>query len=227
MIRIGIYKITNIVNKKIYIGSSNNIDRRWSEHKKLLKINKHHNSHLQASFNKYGIDKFKFDIMMYCTIDKLLFFEQKCLDKYKPWDREIGYNKTIIIEQPICTPEQKIARSKRMKMFNPMKNKKIVEKMKRTKKEKNYHHSSERKEEISKFFRNYFLNTENRKKQKEYNVFKMRRIERVDKDTGEIKEYESLHSVEIDGFTHQHVWKCCKNFNHTHKGYYWKYLEDK
>ena len=31
---IGIYKITNNVNKKVYIGQSIDIKRRWREHKK-------------------------------------------------------------------------------------------------------------------------------------------------------------------------------------------------
>ena len=29
---IGIYKITNLINNKIYIGQSIHIERRWSEH---------------------------------------------------------------------------------------------------------------------------------------------------------------------------------------------------
>ena len=36
---IGIYKIENIINNKVYIGSSNNIERRWKEHKRLLNNN--------------------------------------------------------------------------------------------------------------------------------------------------------------------------------------------
>ena len=31
---IGIYKITNKVNGKVYIGQSDNIERRWKNHKK-------------------------------------------------------------------------------------------------------------------------------------------------------------------------------------------------
>ena len=33
----GIYQIRNIINNKIYIGSSANIKKRWSEHKRDLK----------------------------------------------------------------------------------------------------------------------------------------------------------------------------------------------
>lgn len=44
---IGIYKIQNILNKKLYIGSSNNIVRRWKAHKHDLFLNKHINKKLQ------------------------------------------------------------------------------------------------------------------------------------------------------------------------------------
>ena len=50
----GVYKIENSVNGKYYIGSSNNIYRRWKEHIKLLNKNNHHSPHLQFAWNKYG-----------------------------------------------------------------------------------------------------------------------------------------------------------------------------
>ena len=37
----GIYEIINILNNKIYIGSSNNLKRRESQHFSNLKLNKH------------------------------------------------------------------------------------------------------------------------------------------------------------------------------------------
>lgn len=60
---VGLYKITNTVNGKYYIGSSNDIDKRWFNHKSTLKRGKHRNCHLQASFNKYGADAFVFEII--------------------------------------------------------------------------------------------------------------------------------------------------------------------
>ena len=61
MIKTGIYIIKNILNNKKYVGSSTNIGKRWRDHKWYLKENKHHNSHLQASYNKYGLDSFEFN----------------------------------------------------------------------------------------------------------------------------------------------------------------------
>jgi len=57
---IGIYKIT--CNDKLYIGSSNNIRKRWRRHINDLNGNKHINIHLQRAFDKYGINNFKFEI---------------------------------------------------------------------------------------------------------------------------------------------------------------------
>jgi len=44
---IGIYKITNTKNNKVYIGESNNIYKRWKEHIDDLNNNKHHSKKLQ------------------------------------------------------------------------------------------------------------------------------------------------------------------------------------
>lgn len=88
---IGIYKIENKINSKVYIGSSNNIKRRWQKHKSLLKHNKHQNSHLQASWNKYGEDNFIFSIVELCSESSLLEREQYFIDKLNP-----EYNQTMI-----------------------------------------------------------------------------------------------------------------------------------
>lgn len=59
----GIYKIVNVINNKFYIGSSKNIKRRFSIHKSALKNNRHHSIYLQRSYNKHGLDSFKFEIV--------------------------------------------------------------------------------------------------------------------------------------------------------------------
>lgn len=58
-----IYKIENILNGKIYIGSSSNVDKRWIRHQKDLKGGRHHNTYLQRSFNKYGEECFEYSIL--------------------------------------------------------------------------------------------------------------------------------------------------------------------
>jgi group I intron endonuclease len=77
----GIYKITNKKTKKIYIGSSINVFRRWVEHKVKLNKNTHINNKLQNSWNKYGDDNFTFSIIEECEKDQLIVREQFYLDK--------------------------------------------------------------------------------------------------------------------------------------------------
>ena len=59
-----IYQIKNIVNNKIYIGSTIRATYiRKYEHFSELRNNKHCNNHLQKAWNKYGEDKFEFSIL--------------------------------------------------------------------------------------------------------------------------------------------------------------------
>lgn len=58
-----IYKIINVVNNKFYVGSTTNKKVRFRQHRNLLRGNRHHCKHLQASWNKYGEDKFEFVVV--------------------------------------------------------------------------------------------------------------------------------------------------------------------
>jgi hypothetical protein len=49
-------------------------------------------------------------------------------------------------------------------------------------------------------------------------------IERINKETGEVKEYDSLNDAVRDGFNGGHIHACMNNKRVSHKGYYWKYL---
>jgi group I intron endonuclease len=61
---IGVYKITNTLDGKVYIGSTTvSADWRWSTHKALLKTGKHYNIHLQRAWSKYGEKAFTFEIV--------------------------------------------------------------------------------------------------------------------------------------------------------------------
>jgi group I intron endonuclease len=90
----GIYKITNLKNGKFYIGSSKDIEFRWSEHKKHLNGNYHINKKLQNAWNFYGKENFEFTIVELVSNDEtfLLEREQFYFDIFKPYIKEIGYN---------------------------------------------------------------------------------------------------------------------------------------
>ena len=90
----GIYKITNVINGMIYIGSSVELKKRIAQHKSDLRNNRHHSPRLQNSFNKYGEENFVFEIIeeLDCDRETLREVEQHYLDKYNSYDRNTGFN---------------------------------------------------------------------------------------------------------------------------------------
>jgi len=80
----GIYQIKNLINNKIYIGSSYDMHTRKIRHFSKLKCHKHDNPILQNAYNKYGKENFRFEILITCDPDLLLFYEQQFIDKWKP-----------------------------------------------------------------------------------------------------------------------------------------------
>lgn len=58
-----LYKITNVVNEKFYVGSTGNMRERFRQHRNKLRRGVHHCAHLQAAWNKYGEDCFKFAVI--------------------------------------------------------------------------------------------------------------------------------------------------------------------
>lgn len=101
----GIYRITNIVNNKIYIGSAfckGGLNRRWVAHKSTLKRNKHFNQYLQNSWNKYGKDNFIFEVLeIVSDSDKIYLREQFYIDFYKSYEVNIGYNVSRVTSAPM------------------------------------------------------------------------------------------------------------------------------
>jgi group I intron endonuclease len=80
----GIYCIEHIDSGRKYIGSSTNINKRLSDHKKGLISHQHHNILLQRAVDKYGIESFNFYIIEetnFLSRKELLSYEQLFLDK--------------------------------------------------------------------------------------------------------------------------------------------------
>jgi len=88
----GVYQIKNVINNKLYIGSSNNVTKRWISHKSLLENKKHKNKYLINAWHKYGRNSFIFSVIEYVEIDKLIEREQHYIDFYNTSDRNFGYN---------------------------------------------------------------------------------------------------------------------------------------
>ena len=91
---IGIYKITNLINHKIYIGQSVNIEQRWKEHRKLMNSQRCKHFPLYRAFNKYGIENFSFKIIRQCSKKELNQLEKFYIKKYN-CVVPLGYNCTL------------------------------------------------------------------------------------------------------------------------------------
>jgi len=80
----GIYKIRNIQNGRIYIGSAKRFKERWSAHLSNLERNAHANKYLQRDFNKCGTDSFEISIVEIIDgpKDKRLLAEGRYLLQY-------------------------------------------------------------------------------------------------------------------------------------------------
>lgn len=91
---IGIYKIENLINKKIYIGQSVHIERRWAEH-----CQHSSNSLISQAIQKYGKQNFSFAILQEeSDITKLNQLEANYIRQYNSLTPN-GYNIVLVDDQ--------------------------------------------------------------------------------------------------------------------------------
>lgn len=86
----GIYIIQCNQNGKIYLGSSSNIERRFYQHRRMLEQGNHHCAKLQKDYDNYGVDKFEFKALEYCSLSDA---RKKELDYIETLNiKKFGYN---------------------------------------------------------------------------------------------------------------------------------------
>jgi group I intron endonuclease len=90
-----IYKITNTINNKCYIGQTKQIkpEYRWNDHIASMKTGRKGCPLLMASAKKYGIECFKFEIIIICFDNDLDKYEVEYIKKYNSLVPN-GYNIT-------------------------------------------------------------------------------------------------------------------------------------
>jgi group I intron endonuclease len=91
MKKIGIYKITNLINGKVYIGQAVDISKRWNQYKGLSCKGQ---KKLYASFIKYGIENHAFEVLEECEIEILNERERFYQDFYNVLDKGLNLKLT-------------------------------------------------------------------------------------------------------------------------------------
>ena len=219
---VGIYKITNKVNGKSYIGQSWNIPKRWREHKSKSHYNR--NIYLHRSINKYGIENFTFDIICYFNNTEetqFLLNEAECffIKWYQTNDKTKGYNKMLGGANGKHSEETKKKMSfdrigNKNAMFGKHHSQETIKKMIESRSgEKHYlynkHLSEETKNKLS------AANTGD----KNPNARKVICIE-----TKEI--FDCIKDVEKKyGFFATNISRCCNGKLKTVKGYHWEFYK--
>ena len=108
MVICGIYKIENLINGKVYIGQSVDVEYRFRNHKSES-FNPKSNAYdtaIHRAIRKYGIENFSFEVIEECKEYELKEKEIYWIDKYGSFGK--GYNMTYGGEGVPAINRQKI-----------------------------------------------------------------------------------------------------------------------
>lgn len=96
-----VYKITNNINNKCYIGSSIRVQKRWQEHKRdaFNPNSTRYKYPLYCAFRKYGLDNFSFEILKddFNSIKEMTDYEYQMIQYYDSYNN--GYNQTTFTDR--------------------------------------------------------------------------------------------------------------------------------
>lgn len=215
-----IYKITNIINKKVYIGKSLT-KYRWKKHLWYLKMGTHINKHLQSSFNKYGIESFTFEIIEFCKKNDLSRREIYWIKKYKSTDPSLGYNKTKGGDGLNATQEIKDKISKKLSGVPHTEERRKNESLSHL----GYKFTKKQNKKKSKSIRVYYKNNPDAGKNRNYKSRKI--VLQYNLNMILINEWPSTGEIQrqlkIDRGS---ISKCCNGKVKTAGGFIWKYKKN-
>ena len=88
-----LYKITNQLNQKIYIGQTIDEKRRWQAHKSYAKNPERTGQYIHRAMAKYGVDSFIYEVIAIClTQQDTDETEIQLIKQYDSRNKEFGYN---------------------------------------------------------------------------------------------------------------------------------------
>ncbi len=240
MNNIGVYKILNKTNNKVYVGSSINITKRKYVHFNKLSNNKHKNIKLQNAYNKYGKNSFLFKIIEYVEDKNLLLVREQYWIEYFN-SVENGYN---ICKFAGHTLGYKHTKEAKKKISDFLKTRTVTDKTKRKiskankgrllgKNHPNYGKSlkKEVKEKISE------ANSGNKNgmfgsiiPELQKDIMKKLAIKSRSKQVQCIETRKIYNSIteasKLTGTNRRHISDVCKGKRKTSGGYTWRYYED-
>lgn len=88
-----LYRITNLLNQKVYIGQSNQEKERWRQHKYYSRYPEKTRQYVHRAMAKYGINNFIYEVIACCkTQDEANLTEDILIDQYDSKNVNKGYN---------------------------------------------------------------------------------------------------------------------------------------
>ena len=88
-----IYKITNLVNGKLYIGQTNCLKQRYAQYKNSVKVWDDNGQIVIKAILKYGMGRFRFEeIASAKTSDEIDYLEKLLIAQYNSRNKDVGYN---------------------------------------------------------------------------------------------------------------------------------------
>jgi len=87
-----LYRITNVLNDKVYIGQSNKENERWRQHKYFARQLKSI-QYIHRAMAKYGVENFIYEVIATCnTQENADLTEELLIQRYDSQNQEKGYN---------------------------------------------------------------------------------------------------------------------------------------
>lgn len=208
----GIYLIKNLINNKIYIGKAINIYNRIRQHINLLnKKSLDENRYLINSWFKYGRDNFQYIVLEYLEKDENLLKERELywMNYYNSIDRNIGYN----LRQDTSTNCIVSQETKDLQSRNRI---------------QRYIDKPELRENISKYFKEFWKNNPDKLKSMSKQVSKLLtkyEIYQYDKKTKElVNKWETLMDIikENPNYKKHNIYAVCSGEKPSMYGYIWE-----